>query len=155
MSVKLYILRHGDAVMQAPRDSLRRLSELGHHQAKMAGERLIGENVSTVIASPYVRAQQTAEIVSQVLNCKHGIITSHSMTPDDEPSAALNFLNNYSNESGVLMVSHQPLVGTLIGYLTQGNFSAPVPMGTGSLVCLSMEVVGIGQAELEWTYHPT
>jgi len=153
MAFKLYILRHGAALMQAPKDSLRMLSEAGKAQAKIAGERLADEHISAIIASPYVRAQQTAEIVSQTLGFTGNIATCHGITPDDTPSAVLTLLDEYSSETALLMVSHQPLVGSLIGCLVDGDLSEPVSMGTGSVVCLSMDVVGLAQAELKWSYH--
>ena len=59
--MKLYLSRHGQAVSRAPTDAQRPLTETGRAAllAHWQGMRDSGIAVSALIASPFVRAQQT------------------------------------------------------------------------------------------------
>ena len=61
--MRIIFVRHGD-----PDYEHDCLTELGHVQAKAVAERLAGENISEIDASPYGRAQQTASYTAQKLN---------------------------------------------------------------------------------------
>jgi phosphohistidine phosphatase SixA len=52
------------------------------------------------------------------------------------------------------MVSHQPLVGALLGLLVEGDMAGGYMMGTASVALLSCPHVGVGQARLHWLQHP-
>ena len=65
--MKLWILRHGEAEPHARSDAQRNLTEHGREQVRQAAAHLIGQSIDTILVSPYVRAQQTAEIVRKVL----------------------------------------------------------------------------------------
>ena len=66
--MKLYLSRHGQAVSQAATDALRPLTEAGRasllsHWQSLQGR---GVQISGLIVSPYLRAQQTADCIAQV-----------------------------------------------------------------------------------------
>ena len=69
---KLLIMRHGEAAAGAP-DHLRRLTSRGEQEVNLMARWLAsrmgkGElNALRIIASPYVRDQQTAQTVGQTL----------------------------------------------------------------------------------------
>jgi len=72
MAFRLYVMRHGDALMTAPRDSLRPLSRLGHEQSIDSAEylrsKLVSDNsIGGLLVSPYLRAQETAKNVIDTL----------------------------------------------------------------------------------------
>jgi broad specificity phosphatase PhoE len=72
--VIVYFTRHGESVANladrgmapTPQDS-DRLSERGWEQARGVGERLRGEGIQAILASPYGRAQETAQAIGDVL----------------------------------------------------------------------------------------
>jgi len=149
--MQLYIMRHGDALMQAQTDAERPLSDHGKAQvAKMVPhlEHLIPANV---IASPYLRAQQTARIVCDGLGLK-GFEIQDTITPEGDPFAVLRLLESRRDDS-LLLVSHQPLVGILLGLLVDGDMASGYMMGTASVAAMNMSYVGPGQAELAWLRH--
>lgn len=161
MTFKLYVMRHGDALMNAPQDSLRPLSRLGHEQAvessRYLKSRLPESNpIDLVLISPYLRAQETAKNLVDCLAYEGKQVTCDGITPNDNPDDVIALLSGYLAESAnesVLMVSHQPLVSALIGRLVTGNYHDGAPMGTASIACLEMSTVGIGMAELSWLKH--
>ena len=63
--MKLWVLRHGQAEARAATDAQRPLTETGRQEALRMGEHLQGETLEVILASPYLRAQQTAELVRQ------------------------------------------------------------------------------------------
>jgi phosphohistidine phosphatase len=152
--MELYILRHGDALFDSVNDSLRSLSDLGRSQTAKLADRVIdlGIDVERAYVSSYLRAQQTASIVCSAFG-DPVLITNDDITPSGDPVAVADWLGELSVPS-VLLVSHQPFVGSLIEYLVEGqlsSYSASIaPMMTSSLAYLSMDVVAPGCADLHW-----
>ncbi|MEO8489887.1 phosphohistidine phosphatase SixA [Pseudomonas sp.] len=128
--MKLWILRHGEAEAHAPSDAQRNLTEHGRGEALRSAANLIGQPISAIIASPYVRAQQTAQLVREALGFEPEIRTVPWLTPDSSP---LQVLEELRTDDNVLLVSHQPLVGSLISFLQHGHLRQPQPMYTASL----------------------
>lgn len=153
MTQTLYIMRHGDAVPMAPKDSERSLSEFGKQQVASAAKHLEGIEISRCVVSPYLRAQQTANIVIQSSNQAIEIETESKITPDDSPSGVVSLLERYMGGGDVLMVSHQPLVSAVSGLLLKGAAIEGVPFGTGTIAALEFEDFGLGLATLKWLKH--
>ena len=128
--MKLWILRHGEAEGHARTDAERNLTEHGRGEVLRSAAHLIGQPLSAIIASPYVRAQQTAQLVREALGFEAQIRTVPWLTPEGNPVQVLEKLDTDDN---VLLVSHQPLVGNLISFLQHGHQRQPQPMSTASL----------------------
>lgn len=128
--MKLWVLRHGEAEGHARTDAERELTEHGRAEVLRSAAHLIGQSVDAIIASPYVRAQQTAQLVRQALGFEADIRTVPWLTPEGNP---LEVLNKLDSDDNVLLVSHQPLVGSLISFLQHGHQRQPQPMHTASL----------------------
>jgi probable phosphoglycerate mutase len=72
--MNVYFTRHGESLLNVaertgkaePEDG-DHLSERGWEQARGVGERLKGEGIERIIASPYGRAQETAQGIGEVL----------------------------------------------------------------------------------------
>lgn len=150
--MKLWILRHGEAQPQAPSDAERELTAHGRDEVLSSAAHLLGKSVTRIIASPYIRAQQTAELVHQVLGLQEPILTVSWLTPDIDPKVVLSHLDKYSSED-VLLVSHQPLVGSLVGGLVHGHYHDAEPMSTASLAELEGDFPLAGLMELRNVRH--
>lgn len=131
--MKVWILRHGEAERHAPTDAERNLTEHGRAEVLRSAAHLIGQPLGAIIASPYVRAQQTAQLVRHVLEFQADIVTVPWLTPDGDVQQVLKKLDS---DDDVLLVSHQPLVGSLISFLQHGHQRQPQPMYTASLAQL-------------------
>ena len=124
--MQIFIMRHGQADMVAPTDALRPLSAIGVTEASMIGQWLL-VNVSTIDAifiSPYLRAQQTANAVLDVLGDIAYKETVNFITPEDSPKDVHDYLDSVCSEKQfqkVLLVSHMPLVSYLVAELTTDN----------------------------------
>jgi phosphohistidine phosphatase len=152
----LWILRHGEAERETRRDSERALTELGSGDARAAGAFLAGTQRATTprfLASPYRRAQQTAQCVLQAFPGAQ-LQTVDWLIPDADPLAALDALSALPSGEEVVLVSHQPLVSALGGLLASGDFRAGPAMGTASLAEFELSLVARGCATLRSLRHP-
>lgn len=86
-NMRFYFVRHGETVLNA--EHIRQgeeggLSEDGRHQAERVGRALENLNITRIIASPYQRALETAEIIKSHLNVP--IIYSELLVERRNPS---------------------------------------------------------------------
>ena len=149
--MKVWILRHGEAQAHARTDAERNLTEQGRAEALRSAAHLIGQPIDAIFASPYVRAQQTAQLVREALGVEPDIRTVPWLTPEGNPQQVLEKLDADEN---VLLVSHQPLVGNLIGFLQHGHQRQPQPMYTASLAELEGEFPLAGLMSLVSVKNP-
>lgn len=147
--MELFILRHGHAQDYAPRDRDRQLSERGreelHGVLQECQEAL--QNLQYIFVSPYVRAQQTAEVVAEYL-VDVPRETLDNLSPNSDPLKLINELAAKDLQA-MLLVSHQPLVGELVNRLC-GVEVGHYPMATAALAALDMDILASACAELRW-----
>jgi len=136
--VKLWVLRHGEAELRANSDAERRLTAHGREQVVRSAAHLLGQPLQAIIASPYVRAQQTAALVHETLGFAEPLRTVPWLTPEADVQQVIGAIERLGLEH-VLLVSHQPLVGNLVGLLQHGHLQQPAAMSTASLAELEGE----------------
>ena len=151
--MRIWILRHGQAEPTAASDAERSLTEVGQAEAIRMAEQLAGHSLDVILASPYRRAQQTAELVRRELGFRRGVTTVDWLTPDDDPMVVLDQLSDRA-EDELLLVSHQPLVGQLISLLVDGHRQGHYSMPTAGLACLDMPLPAAGAASLRSLSSP-
>lgn len=150
--MQLYIMRHGDALLHARTDAERPLSDKGRRQAAAMVNHFLPALPGRVIASPYLRAQETCSIICEGLRIRQ-FDTVDGITPDDDPFSAIRLLQNHETDT-LLMVSHLPLVASLVSLLVDGHLQGDYRMGTASLALLEADTLAIGMARLRWLRHP-
>jgi phosphohistidine phosphatase len=108
----LWLLRHAEAVDGIPDDE-RPLTEKGIQQATDAGRALqmIGASIDTCLASPKVRAQQTAQLACAAL----GIEVETEKRLSGEP---FDLEDVIAGRGDVLLVGHDPSFSLLLHDLT-------------------------------------
>ncbi len=135
------LLRHGEASFNAINDESRELTDLGRQQVLSSVSQLRQESVipiNEIWSSPYVRAQQSAEIAASVLQL--GVNIQPLLTPDYSPEKVIEWLYTLDKRgSSILLVSHMPLVGSLVSLLVEGNNYAQLPFYTGMIARLDGE----------------
>ncbi|MEO1828907.1 MAG: phosphohistidine phosphatase SixA [Pseudomonas sp.] len=151
--MRLWILRHGQAAAQAATDPERPLTGAGEQEVRSMCQILAGQPLDAILASPYLRAQQTASLVADQLNFARGVATAPWLTPDDAPADVLRYLSERS-EQQLLLVSHQPLVSQLLSLLCEGHRGGHFPMPTAGLACVDMDVVAAGLGQLQLLQSP-
>lgn len=131
--MKLAIIRHGEAG-RAATDKKRPLTTHGQQQAKELAAWLATQPLQQPLlwASPYLRAQQTAEYIAKA--CQLPIHTQNFIFPDANPKQVIEELISVNQD--LIFVAHQPLVGYLASLLLQGRAE---PMMWSPAECLVLE----------------
>ncbi|MVV48732.1 phosphohistidine phosphatase SixA [Pseudomonas sp. PB120] len=150
--MKLWVLRHGEAEPYGSRtDSERALTPTGCEEVLRSAAHLMGEPITAIYASPYLRAQQTAQLVREALGFQPDIRTVEWLKPDYSPQVVSEQLVSVDR---ALLVSHNPLVGNLLGYLQHGHVQDPEKVGTAGLAELEGDLPLAGGMKLKGIKHP-
>ncbi|MCP1441035.1 phosphohistidine phosphatase [Pseudomonas sp. GGS8] len=150
--MKLWVLRHGEAEPHGScPDSERALTDKGRKEVKRIAAKLKGKHLAAIYASPYLRAQETALLVRKELGFAPEIRTVEWLTPDNNPQAVAEQLVSVDH---ALLVSHNPLVGNLLGYLQHGHVQEPERVGTAGLAELEGDELLVGAMKLNGIKTP-
>ena len=127
--MRLYLVRHAEAAPGDP-DELRRLTPSGRAAARDLGRRLAeGESPDAVLASPLLRARETAEEIARAAGVE--------VEPDDRLSPGATAEDVLDAVAGrgehVVVVGHQPDCGRIAAALGGGDEPAFPPAGVVAL----------------------
>jgi len=147
----LIIMRHGEAGWHSI-DQQRELTEAGRQSAALVAAEIARSpwRPEQIWCSPYIRTRQTAAIVAEVLNCR--VAEKEFITPDHDPGLCLNALLE-NPPSPLMLISHMPLVGSLLTLLLDGHRKG-ISFMTSQAVLLEMPVIGPGCADLKAQFLP-
>ena len=151
--MQIFVLRHGQAEPQKTTDELRNLTEKGRSDVAASINFSLSEltEVQEIWASPLVRAQQTAQIVQDILltqGVSVAIKTTDLITPESNPSGLFDLLQA-ANLKSVLLASHMPFVGDFIDVFC-GSEPGFHSMNTSSLALIECNIAAASCAELRW-----
>jgi phosphohistidine phosphatase len=157
-SVNLYIMRHGLAEPARGRpDQERCLLAEGEAQILSVATQMVvcaqEMPVDLIIASPYVRTQQSAMIFNKVVKLSRSVLTSTLVVPEGDAGKVANYLSQFGDKN-VLLISHMPLVSYLIGYLTTGDTQSFGGLDTAQLVYLQGDYSASGSMREVKTLFP-
>jgi phosphohistidine phosphatase len=117
--VRIYLVRHGDAVPEedAGSDRDRWLSPRGREAARVLARLLREQGVvpDAILASPLPRAVQTAELVAAGLDFLGSILSLRCLEPSAQPKVAANAI--VSAGAAVIAVSHEPAISAIGAFL--------------------------------------
>lgn len=149
--MQLFVLRHGQAEPFRQSDFHRALTIHGHDEVtrRISTHLTDFHGLHEIWASPYVRAQQTAIIASDLL-ASHKLKTKKFLIPESDPFTLIDKLYASQLES-VLLVSHQPLVSRIIDLVCDENYFS-YQMNTASLACIDLDIVAAGLGRLRWVH---
>jgi phosphohistidine phosphatase len=155
----LYVIRHAIAQDRGPSwpdDSLRPLTDEGasQFQKAMRGLSHMGVSLDVVLASPLVRAQQTADIVVSTFDpCPH-LVTVESLAPGRGLHAVMSDLARHARRTSVAVVGHAPDLGSLAAYLI--GLRGVLALKKGGVCRVDVESPPTaGHGTLRWLLTPT
>lgn len=151
--MRLRLLRHGQAENSAPSDAARALTEVGRDEVRRSAARLIDQPPQLILVSPYLRAQQSADVIAEVLGCTVERYTMSWLTPDSDPRQVIREVDLFHCPD-ILLIAHQPLLGDLAGLLIDGHRQAALALPTAALVDLEGEFLLAGGMSLSGLYRP-
>ena len=154
--MNVLLMRHGEAENFSTTDKERALTERGKKNSQSLLQVLDEKQLvpDLILASPYLRAQQTANIAVDVIahnsKKKIDIETCPIITPEDDVIAAIRYLGTRT-ESLLMVVTHNPFITSVVHMLCSN--SPGIRMGTSSLVYIEADEFAIGCGELKWERH--
>ena len=155
--MRLYLLRHADAAFEAERDELRSLTERGWAQAQDVGDWLCSQvsGQARVAASPLLRAQQTASVVSQALGLEPALQLPE-LAPDGDPLRAENALSLLAAEGveDFIVVSHMPLIASLYAWIAEGTLTTGEAYDLAEVRVLALDIIAPGLGQVDGCYRP-
>jgi phosphohistidine phosphatase len=142
-------MRHGEAEVKFSSDQSRCLTPQGQSDVIKMAEffRNTGEP-GIIVSSPYLRANQSAVLVLEVLQLEIPMLIWDELMPSGQSSAVLQKVADLDCDN-VMLVTHQPFISHFINYLT----GVETGMGTASIVALHFEELLEGCGDIEWIKH--
>ncbi len=155
--MRLYLLRHADAAPGHP-DEQRPLTERGLTDLGRLCDAVkpkIGRQLEGMWVSPLLRAQQTADFVTERLDLDLERRTRKMLLPEANPARTAR--EALESDIHLLLVGHNPHLELLASYLLTGRSNgAMILMSTGTLMCLENTSIrpDIGACMLRWMISP-
>ncbi len=137
--MNFYLVRHGDAVSEAV-DPRRPLSRIGQADVEQLARAAAARNVqvSAILHSGILRAQQTAEILAAHLASVAEVRPTSGLSPEDDPAIAKAELE--AVEQPVMLVGHLPHMSRLKALLIHGDSEREaVGFAPATMVCVAHE----------------
>ena len=115
----------------------------------------LGVQIDRVLASPFVRAQETAELVVATARLPVKVRTLDALKPNATSDALWAALSGAGGE-GVLAVGHLPSIASLAASLLGSMAEQPLWFHKSSLAAVHCEARGNNKlhARLEWMISP-
>jgi phosphohistidine phosphatase len=150
--MKLYFLRHGIADWpdwDPARDHERPLTKDGVKKMKEQARALadLDVKIDAVLASPYTRAYQTADIVAGKLCLE--VKTEPRLAPGFNTEKLKAIVAAFDDDQALLLVGHEPTFSMVIADITGGG-RVQMKKGTLARVDVNREL----QGELVWLLPP-
>jgi phosphohistidine phosphatase len=156
--MRLFIVRHGEAEPLRHTDAERALTSKGMADACALGRFLADEQLhwDAIIVSPYLRARQTLDNILLSFPEHPAIQVNDTITPENAVVEAYNALATLGDAKNVLLVSHMPLVSSLVASLVEGSQHAAhsYPMNTASLAEVEVDDLCQGGGSLQRLISP-
>jgi phosphohistidine phosphatase len=155
--MEIYFLRHanaGEHTLGPAKDEQRALDELGTEQSHTVGRALAALKVKpdVIIASPLLRAQQTASIVAGELGHKDEIVTDDALRPEAPYPQFVKLLARYHDKNAILLAGHNPSLTLFLNELLTGEASEAVAFKKGAIA--RVDKLPGQPAVLKWMMPP-
>jgi phosphohistidine phosphatase len=139
-------MRHGVSQSRAAsgRDQDRELTPEGAEEVRQVAARAKEAGLAPrwIVASPLVRAQQTARIAARELGYEEPILTSTRLTPESDPAELWAEVRDLAPDSPLLFVAHEPLLSSVASWMLSES-RVVVSFRPASLVRIDFDEVGI------------
>lgn len=155
----LFILRHGEAGRSSATvrdDSKRTLTVEGEKEIRNISEGIkeLGIKFDYIFSSPLLRARQTAELVSKIVESKNQIKELDELKPEGNKLQLYDKFSNLKQDSSVLIVGHEPYLSELIGE-TISNGECKIDLKKAGLVRIKVTAtLPKLKGELKWLLTP-
>ena len=154
--MQVFIMRHGDAALDAASDAQRPLTLCGQDESRQIASWLSEQSVDIdqILVSPYLRAAQTLDVAREVITLPAEQEVMPELTPGGDAAFVCCYLQALAKEdcAAVLVISHLPLVGYLVSELCPGQ-CAPM-FATSAIACVDLNGE-TGKGTFDWQVSPS
>lgn len=163
--MELIIMRHGLAedreefARKNPEDALRPLTMKGRKRTQKVAMKLRDwvDEIDLIVSSPFTRARQTAELVSQIF-IETKVVEAPELVPASPPQAFKRWLRAHGEgHKRILIVGHEPQLSVLASFLMADQTESLLELKKSGVLCLKIEnfkTVAPGTAKLMWLIQP-
>lgn len=158
--MQLYIVRHGMAIdredPKCPPEAERYLTEEGVKKTKQVAKSLavLGVAGDLLIASPYVRAVQTAEIFADALDySRQRIRRNEILLPGSEPTLLFRELAREKQASSIFVFGHAPHLDGVIA-TALGSKKHVTSMKKAGVALIELKRISPPMGVLAWLATP-
>lgn len=142
--MRIYLVRHAESVDRVPGmpDSARCLSARGRVSFREMARRFreTGALPTRIFTSPFVRAVQTAEILSEALRYDGEVAVAPQLSPGFDMEGLNVVLDGFSGEREIAFIGHEPDLGDILTRLL--SLPRGYAMRKGSIAALDLPDTG-------------
>jgi phosphohistidine phosphatase len=144
----LFLLRHADALDQAPSDLARPLSEKGRQQAEKLALFFTSAKLkpAQILSSPALRTLETAAPIAHALALP--VLPCEWALPGMHPDDAIDALKSFRDSGPVLLVGHQPDIALFAARLL--SYHSPERLRISKASLMHLHLYSEDSAELEF-----
>lgn len=159
--VRLYLVRHGIAEEKGGKaDAERTLTNQGRKDVAAVALALAGlvERPVKILSSPYLRAEQTAEIVRETLKVEEKLRVTDALSPESDWPTLRALLEEAEEDdaASVIAVGHNPSMSEICAAIVAGTTDARIALAKGAAACIELDDLhGRPAGELKWILTPS
>ena len=132
--MEIYLIRHAIAEERGeewPDDDLRPLTEEGVQRFSEAAQGLLAFETppERILASPLVRARQTAELLAAAMHPRAPLTVMEELAPGNPPDSVLAKVRKLDGSGPVALVGHEPDLGHLAAHIVGASRAFPFKKG--------------------------
>jgi phosphohistidine phosphatase len=142
--MRIYLVRHSEAVDRVPSmpDAARYLSARGRVSFREMARRFrdAGGLPTRILTSPFVRAVQSAEILSETLRYDGEVVVDARLSPGFDVAKLNAVLDGCPSEREIAFVGHEPDLGGILTRLL--SLPQGYAMRKGAIAALDLPIAG-------------
>lgn len=158
--MRLLIIRHADAGQHDPSrypdDTLRPITAKGRKQHRKVAKRLARRGLvpELLLASPWLRAWETAEVTSAETGCP-ATVACEALAEAPDLSRLGRMIGKRGRDSVVALVGHEPWTGELAALLLTGSpMGVAIDFPKSGVMGLTLDTLAAGKATLTFFWRP-
>jgi len=158
--MRLYLLRHGAAEDKLGKpDAARALTKEGREEVAAIAVAVapLVKRPFRVLSSPYLRAEQTAEVFREAARAEEKLLLTDALLPEGSWAALKGELEKLAAEGveAVVAIGHNPSISEMCGTIVGGSPEVRVQMKKGAIACFEVDDLdGRPAGELQWLLTP-
>ena len=142
--MRIHLVRHAESVDRVPSmpDSARYLTARGRMSFREMASRFrdAGGLPTRILTSPFVRAVQTAEILSETLRYDGEVVLDPRLSPGFDVAKMNDVLDGYPSDREIAFVGHEPDLGGILTRLL--SLPQGYAMRKGAIAALDLPIAG-------------